>query len=84
LLAKLCKRLHAKGYTCHAYCSREKGSNEKHNGFVRRFIPKGADISLRSDAEIQAIQDKLNHMPRKCLNFKTPYEVQFGVNLKYT
>jgi len=39
-LARLCKRMKAMGYTCHSYCSREKGTNEKHNGFVRWFIPK--------------------------------------------
>jgi len=66
-LARLCKRMKAKGYTCHSYCSREKGTNEKHNGFVRRFIPKGADISQRTDEEIKEIQDKLNHKPRKIL-----------------
>jgi IS30 family transposase len=83
-LARLCKRLKAKWYTCHSYCSREKGTNEKHNGFVRRFIPKGADISQRTDKEIQEIQDKLNHKPRKILWYRTPYEVEYDEKLSYT
>jgi len=83
-LARLCRRTKSKGYTCHSYCSREKGTNEKHNGFVRRFIPKGADISERTDSEIQEIQNKLNHKPRKILWYKTPYEVEFNTQQKYT
>jgi len=83
-LARLCKRMKAKWYTCHSYCSREKGTNEKHNGFVRRFIPKWCDISIYTEEEIQVIQDKLNHKPRKILWYRTPYEIEFDKQLKYT
>jgi IS30 family transposase len=83
-LAKLCKRVKAKWFTCHSYCSREKWTNERHNGFVRWFIPKWCDISIYTEEEIQRIQNKLNHKPRKILWYRTPYEVEFNKQLKYT
>ena len=62
-------------YFCHPYHSWEKGGVENTNKLIRRYIPKGADISQYSDEYIQMIQDKLNARPRKCLKYKTPYEV---------
>jgi IS30 family transposase len=61
-------------YFCHAYHSWEKGTNENTNGRLRRYIPKGISIDTISEKEIAAIEWKLNTTPRKCLNFKTPYE----------
>lgn len=52
-------------YFCHPYSSWERGSNENHNRFVRRFVPKGDDFSLYSDSEIQYIQDWINDYPRR-------------------
>ena len=55
-------------YFCHPYCSGERGTNENSNRFIRRWIPKGDDIGLYSKAEIQAIQDWMNHYPRRQFN----------------
>ncbi len=52
-------------YFCHPYCSGERGTNENSNRFIRRWIPKGDDIGLYSKSEIQAIQDWMNHYPRR-------------------
>jgi transposase, IS30 family len=62
-------------YFCHPYHSWEKGGVENANKLIRRYIPKGSDISQYSDEYIQMVQDKLNDKPRKCLNYKTPNEV---------
>ena len=62
-------------YFCDPYSSWQKGSVENVIGLVRRFIPKGADISQYSDETISLIQDWLNDLPRTCLNFRTPREV---------
>lgn len=51
-------------YYCHPYCSFERGSNENQNKFVRRWIPKGSDISDFTDEYIQRIQDWMNDYPR--------------------
>lgn len=67
--------LNIQNYFCNAYHSWEKGTVENTIGRIRRFIPKGADISVYSDEYIQKIEDWLNHMPRKCLKYKTPYEI---------
>lgn len=61
-------------YFCHPYHSWEKGGVENMNKLIRRYIPKRTDISKLSDEFIKKIQDKFNHRPRKCLNFKTPHE----------
>lgn len=68
-------------FHCRPHASWEKGGVENTNGRIRRFIPKGADINAYSDAEIQKIEDWLNHTPRKCLNYRTPYEIMIQENL---
>ena len=67
-------------YFCHPYHSWEKGGVENANKLIRRYIPKGSDISKYSDEYIQMIQGKLNSRPRKCLNYKTPQEVMLVNN----
>lgn len=76
-------------YFCHPYHSWEKGGVENINKLTRRYIPKGSDISRYSDEYVQIIQDELNNRPRKCLNYKTPYEImrennQFKDKTKFT
>lgn len=53
----------------------ERGSNENTNGLIREYFPKSTDFSTIEEDEIQAVFCKLNHRPRKCLDFKTPFEV---------
>ena len=62
-------------YFCHPYHSWEKGGVENTNKLIRRYVPKGTDISKMSEAYILMIETKLNTRPRKCLRFKTPGEV---------
>ena len=62
-------------FFAHPYCSSERGSNERHNGIIRRFIPKGSSIGNYSKAEIREIQDWMNNYPRKILNGRTPAQL---------
>ena len=55
-------------FFAHPYTSCERGSNENANRIVRRFIPKGADISAFTKKEIQKIEDWMNALPRKILD----------------
>lgn len=55
-------------YYCHPYCSSERGSNEKQNTLIRRFIPKGVHISAYTDKYIKQVQDWINAYPRKIFN----------------
>lgn len=66
--------LDANSYFAMPYSSWQRGCNENLNGLVRQYIPKGCDISLFTDDEIQRIEDKLNRRPRKRLGFRTPEE----------
>lgn len=71
---ELSKILGAPVYFCHPYHSWEKGGVENTNKLIRQYVPKSSDISKYSDEYIQIIQNKLNSRPRKCLQYKTPYE----------
>ena len=62
-------------FFAHPYCASERGSNERHNGIIRRFIPKGSAIGTYSKAEIREIQDWMNNYPRKILKGKTPAQM---------
>lgn len=64
-----------KTYYCHPYRSAERGSNEKQNQLIRRWIPKGADISAYSKQDIQAVQDWLNNYPREMFGGKSAREM---------
>lgn len=59
----------------HPYCSQERGSNENGNGLVRRVYPKKTDFALVTDADLHALEYRLNTRPRKRLGGRTPYEV---------
>ena len=62
-------------YFCHPYASYEKGTNEKHNGMIRYFIPKGEFIENYSNKDIEKIANWMNNYPRKIFGYKTPTEM---------
>lgn len=61
-------------YFTHPYTSSERGTNERHNGLIRRFIPKGKAISSVSDETISYAEKWCNQLPRKILGYRTPDE----------
>lgn len=77
------QKLKRQCFRADAYSSWQRWTNEKHNWYLRWFIPKWANIDDWTDEEIQKIQDKINHKPRKILGYRTPYEVYHNINLKY-
>ena len=73
----LAKAFKAEVYFADPYSPWQKGAVEQVNGLLRRYFPKGFDrVSAR---DLQFAEDRLNHRPRKCLGFRTPYEVLFDV-----
>jgi IS30 family transposase len=66
--------LGTQSFFCNPYHSWEKGSVEQIVGLVRRYLPKKTDFAKVSDDQIAYIEHQLNSRPRKCLNFRTPYE----------
>lgn len=61
-------------YFAHPYSSSERGTNERHNGLIRRFIPKGRSINEFSTNSIARVQNWCNTLPRKILGYLTPDE----------
>ena len=68
-------------YFCEPYKSWQKGGVENMNKLIRRYVPKGTDISKISDEYIKKVEDKLNDKFRKCLNYKTAREIMTENNL---
>lgn len=71
----IAQKLECDTFFAKPYHSWERGQNENANGLLRQYFPKGMElINIALDKVLQAV-DKLNSRPRKCLGFKTPYEV---------
>ena len=68
-------------YFANPYHSRERWTNENTNWLIRQFFPKKTDFSDISEKDLQYVVNLINLRPRKRLNYKTPYEVFFNVNL---
>ena len=62
-------------YFAHSYSAWERGTNENQNRMIRRFIPRGTDISTVPQEEINRIQDWMNNYPRRILGYKTPNQL---------
>ncbi len=62
----------------------DRGTNENTNGLLREYFPKGKDITDVGDEEVSFFVDQLNRRPRKCLGYRTPYEVYYSKTLHLT
>ena len=62
-------------YFAHPYSSWERPVNERHNGLLRQYIPKGVSIENYSPADVLHFADELNCRPRKRLGYRTPEEL---------
>jgi IS30 family transposase len=82
---KIATELDCKTYFAKPYHYWERGQNENANGLLRQYFPKSMElVDITMKQVVEAI-DKLNSRPRKCLKFKTPYEVfekLTGVNVR--
>jgi transposase, IS30 family len=57
----------------------QRGTNENTNRLFRQYFPKGIDFTEVSHQEVRERCRSLNNRPRKCLGWRTPYEVFFGI-----
>ncbi len=72
------EQLNAAVYFAHPYHSWERGLNENTNGLIRQYFTKGSSFENITDEQVEEVMNKLNHRPRKTLNYKTPNAVFFG------
>ena len=76
------KRLGVKLYKCDPYCSFQRGSNERMNAIVRRYIPKGESLKSRPQIYLDDIVFNINTMPRKIFDFKSASEKERDLTYK--
>lgn len=72
---KMSDKLNANVFFAKPYHSWERGLNENTNGLVRQYFPKRIPFDSISNHDLQIVVKKLNDRPRKCLAYKTPFEV---------
>lgn len=82
---EIASALNCDTYFAKPYHSWERGQNENANGLLRQYFPKSMELVDIGNKQVFDAVHKLNSRPRKCLNYKTPYEVfeeLTGINWK--
>lgn len=77
-LHKRLEKLGMKTYFADPYSSWQRGTNEYHNGLLRRYLPKKTSFTNLSQEELDDITEEINNRPRKVLQYKTPVEILSG------
>lgn len=65
-------------YFCKPQKPHQRGTIENTIGLLRQYITRQTDIDCYDHKDIDEIENLINFRPRKCLDYKTPYEVYYN------
>jgi IS30 family transposase len=65
-------------YFCDPMKPHQRGTVENTIGLLRQYIKRSTSHQALGQRRLKTIEDRLNHRPRRCLDYRTPYEVFYG------
>jgi hypothetical protein len=81
---EVAERLGLLFYFATPYHSWERGLNERTNGLIRQYFPKGSHFATLTENDVGKVQDLLNTRPRKKLNYQSPLKAFFNHTTQHT
>jgi transposase, IS30 family len=81
---RIAQRLRTRVYFSDFHAPWQRGTIENTNGLLRQYFPKRHDFNRLRAQDLAFAQARLNNRPRKCLGFRTPYEIFFATTVALT